>query len=766
MSVASLPLLQTRAWSVRRSTTAALVVLMLAATGWVVLSGGWSEALPSSILVAMAGAAEAALLARAGAPRLLAILSATPLLFLSLLPTTLGSRPSIHGGGLVPVVGQYASAAAGGLLGNAQWEFNVGLSALLWLCGAWTGWWALRERRGSLATAPTWAVLAVTVINAPDSSGLGLPATVAAVAAILLIAAIHLERLNEGWGRRRVSVLPGTDGRFAGAAAAGGLLVVLLAAVLPPVTSTDLSARLFGIGSTRGGGSGPGDGSGPGAGGTVRFNPATVPGGSLTLSSVPVLSYTSSTGGGAYLRMATDGVFDGGNWLPDQSALNNGDFAAVVIAPGPIPRDGSPDGGVGTHRQSVSIDMSIINDTSGVNTLPFPGEPAATSVRATVNGLGAPGGQLVTVDSANSARPVAGANVQTSATQSTATVAELRAAGTAYPAFIARDGFLQLSDDGSGGVAAIHALAEQWTAGTTTAYDAATSIESHLRDPKLFRYTLTPPQPPKGSSDWPVTYFLTTSHAGYCQYFATAMGAMLRSLGIPSRLVNGYGPGSSPGAAERGVAADVTYQVTSNDAHTWVEAYFPRYGWLPFEPTPSSVAGDYSPFQRGDAAVNPAPTAGPSAAPTAHPAAGRPAAGDTPGSGAGGAALTALSRGAAGIGAAAALVLLFGAWFLRPRSVRAIWRRVELLGTVAGVRRHPSQTLDEYSALLAAALPPGAAAPAAGLADIAAISGRALYARDGLRGGETTRAAAAWRRVAPVLPRVTWRALRRRRLSP
>jgi hypothetical protein len=770
MSVASLPVGSARLPSVRSSTTTALVLVLLVATGWTVVSGGWSEATPSAVVVGVAGVVQAAILARGRVPRWVAAGSAPLLLFATLLPSTFGSRPTAPVGGIPHLVAQYADAAASGMLGNSAWEFNVSLSALLWLCGAWMAWTALRERRGALATAPAWAVLAVTVINAPTSDNLGLPATVTAVAAILVIAAVHLNRLNEGWQRRHVSVLPGTDGRFAGAAAVGGVLIVLLAAVAPPLTSTDISGRLFGFGGSHtGGGSGPGDGTGPGTGGTVRFNTATIPGGSLVLASAPVLSYTSSTGGGMYLRMATDGVFDGGNWLPDQSALNNGDFAAVVVPSGPIPRDQSAaDGGIGGQRQTVSVDLNITNDTSGVNLLPFPGEPASVALRATANGLTAPGvnGQLLTIDTVTSARQLAGVTTVTTASVSTATTQQLESAGTTYPSFIARDGFLQLSDDGSGGVAKIRALALQWTAQSASPYDAAAAIEAHLRDPKLFRYTLTPPQPPAGSATWAVTYFLDTSHAGYCQYFATAMGAMLRAIGVPSRLVNGYGPGTSPGAAERGVNANPTFSVTSNDAHTWVEAYFPGYGWVPFEPTPSSQAGDYSPFPRGAAAVTTGPAATPAALPSPTAAALATPNTTSTGGGIGGGAVVALTRGSAAVGGILVVALLFAAWFLRPRTVRSIWRRVHLLGALAGVRRDPSLTFDEYAGRLGAALPARSEAQAAALADIATISGRALYARQGSDQGDTGRAAAAWRRAAPVLVRVGWRAIRRRRLSP
>ncbi len=175
------------------------------------------------------------------------------------------------------------------------------------------------------------------VINAPSAAAVTVPAAVAAATALMVIAAVHLDGLNDSWRRRRVSVLPGTGGRFATAAVIGGAFIVVLALVIPPLSSTDISGRLFGGGSGSGQG---GHGSGTGSNGaTVRFNSATIPGGSLSLSDTPVLTYTSSLATGVYLRMETDSVFDTGNFLPAQSANNNGDDTEEIADPGLIPRD-------------------------------------------------------------------------------------------------------------------------------------------------------------------------------------------------------------------------------------------------------------------------------------------------------------------------------------------------------------------------------------------------------------------------------------------
>src|SRR5207253_6866831 len=80
----------------------------------------------------------------------------------------------------------------------------------------------------------------------------------------------------------------------------------------------------------------------------------------------------------------------------------------------------------------------------------------------------------------------------------------------------------------------------------------------------------------------PLAHFLFEARAGHCEYFASAMAIMLRTLGIPSREVNGFLPGEY-----NDLAGD--YIVRASDAHSWVEVYFPGDGWQVFDPTPSNL---------------------------------------------------------------------------------------------------------------------------------------------------------------------------------
>jgi hypothetical protein len=124
----------------------------------------------------------------------------------------------------------------------------------------------------------------------------------------------------------------------------------------------------------------------------------------------------------------------------------------------------------------------------------------------------------------------------------------------------------------------IPALAREITAASSTPYDKASAIETYLRT--RFGYTLELTSTPVKD---PLAYFLFTRRAGHCEYFASAMTVMLRSLGIPARYINGFQTGEF-----NDVGGD--YIVRASDAHSWVEAYFPGYGWIEFDPTPAGGA--------------------------------------------------------------------------------------------------------------------------------------------------------------------------------
>lgn len=147
----------------------------------------------------------------------------------------------------------------------------------------------------------------------------------------------------------------------------------------------------------------------------------------------------------------------------------------------------------------------------------------------------------------------------------------LREAGTDYPARI-RSLYLPLPAQQQGVVD----LARSMTAGLDNPHDISVAIESALKSG--WEYSLDSRH---GDVD-PLADFLLTNRTGHCEYFASGMVVLLRLLGVPARIVNGfYG----------GVRNDYGDYVALRraDAHSWVEVYFPGHGWVTFDPTPASA---------------------------------------------------------------------------------------------------------------------------------------------------------------------------------
>lgn len=146
----------------------------------------------------------------------------------------------------------------------------------------------------------------------------------------------------------------------------------------------------------------------------------------------------------------------------------------------------------------------------------------------------------------------------------------LRLAPSNYPDDIVKD-YLQLPPLDS----RIQLLARAMARSADNNFDRARGLEKYLRE--NFGYTLDLPSVQERD---PISQFLFETKRGHCEYFASSMAILLRFMGIPSRVVNGFQTGEY-----NSVAKD--FIVREADAHSWVEAYFPGHGWVVFDPTPS-----------------------------------------------------------------------------------------------------------------------------------------------------------------------------------
>lgn len=203
-----------------------------------------------------------------------------------------------------------------------------------------------------------------------------------------------------------------------------------------------------------------------------------------------------------------------------------------------------------------------------------------------------------------------GATYTATSMMSVATADQLRNAGTNYPAWIAsHPQYLRTSPNVLS--ESVRQLAAQIVAdaGATNNYDKAKAIERWLRSNITYNQNI--PEPPAGAD--PLDWFLFQIQEGYCNYYATAMVVMLRSQNIPARMAGGFAQGEWD-------AQSGQFMVRESDAHTWVEAYFPGYGWIEFEPTsnqdPLNREGDDEFSESSPSNVQLPPTETPTPTPT------------------------------------------------------------------------------------------------------------------------------------------------------
>jgi hypothetical protein len=162
----------------------------------------------------------------------------------------------------------------------------------------------------------------------------------------------------------------------------------------------------------------------------------------------------------------------------------------------------------------------------------------------------------------------AGESYQVYSSFSVADAESLRQGHTSYPTWVTPR-YLQLPDSLP---ERVRLLADDITQNATTPYDKAVAIEQYLRQIP-YNDQIAGPAPDQDGVD----YFLFESKQGYCEYYASAMVVMLRSVGVPARYVRGYSQGLK--------GDDGLYHVQEKDGHAWPEVFFPGYGWVEFEPT-------------------------------------------------------------------------------------------------------------------------------------------------------------------------------------
>jgi transglutaminase-like putative cysteine protease len=159
------------------------------------------------------------------------------------------------------------------------------------------------------------------------------------------------------------------------------------------------------------------------------------------------------------------------------------------------------------------------------------------------------------------------------------TQAELRVAGSQYPQEV-RDLYLQVAPGSIGTNARNLANKVRADAASSTPFDLANQIVTELHSPT---YTYDTDVRDLDCATLSTVECFATHKRGFCQYYAATMAVLLRDAGVPTRLVDGFLPGTVD-------AASGSETIPSNSAHTWVEVYFPDHGWVMFDPTGGNLS--------------------------------------------------------------------------------------------------------------------------------------------------------------------------------
>ncbi|MDR6970217.1 DUF3488 and transglutaminase-like domain-containing protein [Leifsonia shinshuensis] len=312
-------------------------------------------------------------------------------------------------------------------------------------------------------------------------------------------------------------------------------------------------------------------------------------------AAVRALTYTTTSANGQYLKLASLDQFTGSVWKHrerDTSRLSDG---ATI---GPV-------AGLSDTVKTTKITTTVAIDNMTSRWLPAP-----APVRS-VKGLS--GTWSWDPDDLT----IGGINATTQGQRYTATslvleptADQLKAAGGFVPADVQRDLFLPPNLP-----TIIEQTALTATKDALTEYDKAVALQDYFRDNGFVYSTQTPlKQGFDGDGSRVIARFLEVK-SGYCVHYASAMALMARTLGIPSRVAEGYLPGATSGGTATNPGE---YTVTSDDLHAWPELYFAGVGWVPFEPTVGrGTVPDYTRPQTDPAAPPPTSASTSGAAPRA-----------------------------------------------------------------------------------------------------------------------------------------------------
>ncbi|MDA0365897.1 MAG: transglutaminase-like domain-containing protein [Chloroflexi bacterium] len=463
-------------------------------------------------------------------------------------------------------MGDWVEAAVAGTTSSDPLPFVVMLVFLVWALAYVSAWAVVRWQNIWAAIVPGGFVLLTNISYLPGQPSFSF--VVFLFAAVLVLARMQYLGVLRRWRRERVSLpdFMSIEVLFAGVWIA--LVLVVAAWLIPtannwgpaadrwraftsPVTSrVDEFGRLFvGIGSKKPLAAHAFDGVFP-----LR--------GRLSLSDTVLMEISAP--GPLNLRGAVYDEYTGSGWRVSSASSVPLLGTSVQAA-----EFGTPETRAQV-RQAEAVEITVTAEVPDRRLLSA-GEPLAASVEAEAL-AGASLNDLIALVPAERLR--IGGTYSTVGTVSAAAEPTLLQSGRNYPPeIVARD--TTLPRDLSPRIAV---LAREIAGPDEPPYAVARAVEQYLRDNYTYTLDIADPPPLRDSLE----YFLFDSHTGYFDYHASAMAVLLRSFGIPTRVVTGF-------VLDDADLSDATktYAVTERRAWAWPEVYFAGLGWVEFNPTPN-----------------------------------------------------------------------------------------------------------------------------------------------------------------------------------
>jgi transglutaminase-like putative cysteine protease len=391
------------------------------------------------------------------------------------------------------------------------------------------------------------------------------------------------------WGTPMRSALPGAkpggdDSSLGRVGRRIGFSAVVLAIAIPYATP-GLDHRLLG-----GNGDGPGDGNSDQPHSAKTFNPITKLSEQLNKSTpVELFQYKTTDKNPDYIRMTTLDKYNDGQWEASQ---------LVADAKNDRLKDGidTPVGEGGPH-DDFSMSLVIVKDHLDVHWLPLPFGPTRVS-NIEKSWLWEDDSQTGFSAQRNTK------NLKAYRVTASRVVPQKEALEAASVSDLA-DSVDRIYNRPVQVAPYVKSLVlDTITKDKTTEYAEAVAIQDFFSPKNGFVYdTVNVSVPRSGSNQDELEAFLR-GKSGFCEQYATAMAAMLRVAGIPSRVAVGFTPGTKLLQSE---GEDPQYSVTTKDAHAWPEAWFAGTGWVRFEPTPPASGSSVPSYAQATAPIKTGP---------------------------------------------------------------------------------------------------------------------------------------------------------------